>query len=143
MWWYKHLAIITMQIIAFIPYIIGSLKFYRYKNKFMGWIAVGISLDIMMALTPFIFTLPRMEDSQGAPWSSPLFIIHISSAGIGMIGFICMFSYLLIKGTKKPYVRLRKFQYKVLLRLWIFGVGIALINFLIKIMFNIRIYDYI
>ena len=143
MWWQKHLIIIAMQIIAFIPYIIGSRKFYQGKQNFMGWIAFGISLDIMMALAPFIFELPRMESNQGAPWSSSLFIIHISAAGIGMIGFILMFIYLLIKGTQKPYVRLRKFQYKVLLRLWIFGVSVALINFLIKVIFNIRIYDYI
>ncbi len=143
MWWQKHLAIIAMQIIAFIPYIIGSRKFYKWKRGFMPWIAIGISLDIIMAITPFVVELPRMESKQGAPWSSPLFIIHISTAGIGMIGFMMMFFYLLIKGTNGPYLILRKFQYKILLRLWIFGVTIALINFLIKVIFDIRIYDYL
>lgn len=143
MWWYKHLFVIGMQIIAFIPYIIGSRKFYQNKNKFMFWIAFGILLDLIMTFVPFIFTLPRMEDSQSAPWLSLLFIIHITTAGIGMVGFILMFFYLLFKGTEKPYIRLRKFQYKVLLKLWIFGVSIALINFLVKIFFNIRIYDYL
>ncbi|MEA3399040.1 MAG: hypothetical protein U9R00_00835 [Patescibacteria group bacterium] len=35
----------------------------------MVWIAIGISLDIMMAIIPFVFELPRMESNQGAPWS--------------------------------------------------------------------------
>lgn len=142
MWWQKHLWIIAMQVIAFIPYIVGSTRFYRRKNNFMVWIAIGIMLDIIMAITPFVVDLPRMESSQGAPWSSILFLVHISTAGIGMFGFIIMFIYLLINGVHHRYKILRQFQYKVLLRLWILGVGIALLNFLIKVIFSIRIYDY-
>lgn len=143
MWWHKHLFIISLQIIAFIPYIIGSYRFYKGKSKFLGWIALGISLDIIMAILPFVYQFPRMEENQGAPWSSVLFITHIATAGIGMFGFIAIFVYLLIKGMDKEYKLLRKFQYLILLRLWIFGVSIALINFLIKVIFDIRIYDYI
>lgn len=143
MWWQKHLVIIGIQIIAFIPYVLGSYKFYKTKKNFMGWLAIGIILDITMAILPFVIELPRMEGNQGAPWSSILFLVHISTAGIGMFGFIIMFIYLLINGVNHDYRILRKFQYTVLLRLWILGVGISLLNFLVKVIFCIRIYDFI
>ncbi len=143
MWWQRHLVIIGMQIIAFVPYIVGSRRFYQNKDKFMTWISLGILLDILMAISPFIFELPRMESNQSAPWNSALFIIHIGTASIGMFGFLIMFLYLWINGTDYPYKKLRIFQYLFLLRLWIFGVSIALLNFIIKVAFNIRIYDYI
>lgn len=143
MWWHKHLFIIGLQIIAFIPYITGSYRFYKGRDNFLGWIGLGIGLDIIMTILPFLYQFPRMEESQGAPWSSILFVIHIASAGIGMFGFMAIFIYLLIKGVKKEYRWLRKFQYLILLRLWIFGVSIALINFLIKVIFDTRLYDYI
>lgn len=143
MWWHKHLWIILMQIIAFIPYIIGSRKFYLRKKNFMIWIAIGLILDFIMAISPVIFKLPRMDSSQGAPWTSFLFITHITTSGIGMFGFFIMFFYLIFKGTNYDYERLRKFQYHLLLKLWIVGVGIALINFLVKVLFNLRIYDFI
>lgn len=143
MWWYSHLPIIGLQIIAFFPYIIGSRRFYKKKEKFMLFFLAGIILDIIMALTPFLVELPRMSAEQSAPWSSYLFIFHITTAGIGMFGFIFMFIFLLVKGVKHEYIFLRKFQYYILLRLWIVGVGLALVNFFIKVVFNIRIYDYL
>jgi|AntRauTorckE6833_2_1112554.scaffolds.fasta_scaffold09062_5 hypothetical protein len=142
MWWYKHLFIIGLQIIAFIPYIIGSYRFYKRRNNFMIFLTIGIILDIIMTFAPFIYSFPRMEESQGAPWSSPLFLVHILTAGTGMFGFIIMYIYLIFKGINHKYSWLRNFQYFILLRLWIFGVGIALINFLVKAAFNVRIYDY-
>ena len=143
MWWYKHIWIIAMQVIAFIPYIVGSHGFYRGKKNFMYWLALGLFLDAVMAIAPMIFRLPRMEASQGAPWGSLLFIIHIATAGIGMFGFMIMFIYLLIRGTDHYYGKLRRFQYHILLKLWMFGVVIALLNFLIKVLWNVRIYDYL
>ena len=107
----------------------------------MVWIAIGIFLDIvMMATASFLLDLPGIEKS---PWSSPLFIIHIGTACFGMFGFITMFVYLLIKGTNHYYGKLRKFQYKILLRLWVLGVGIALVNFFLRAFFDIRIYDHL
>jgi hypothetical protein len=143
MWWYKHIWIIAIQIIAFAPYIIGSHRFYIGKKNFMAWIAIGLILDFTMAISPIFFELPRMENDQGAPWTSFLFILHIFASGVGMFGFFVMFVYLIIKGTEHYYGKLRRFQYKILLRLWILGVSIALVNFLFKIVFNIRIYDFV
>jgi len=83
-----------------------------------------------------------MAENQGAPWSSILFVSHIVFTMTGMLGFIIMFVYLLSKGTNHYYKKLRIFQYKILLNIWVFGVIIALTNFFIKVMFGIRIYDY-
>jgi hypothetical protein len=141
MWWVRHLWLVGIQVVAFVPYIIGSSRFYRRKSGFMRWLAIGIALDVIMAITPFIVKLPRMEASQGAPWSSILFLTHIILAGAGMFGFVIMFFYLAIKGYDRDYPRLRKFQYVVLLRLWMAGVGIALVNFAVKVMFGVRVYD--
>ena len=85
--------LIAMQIIAFIFYYVGSRKFYKFRSGFMKWLAVGIILDIMMAIIPNVFELPKMSD-HGAPWSSILFVTHIFAASTGMLGFIIMFVYL-------------------------------------------------
>lgn len=142
MWRHSHLPIIFLQALAFPLYIIGSRRFYLRKDNFMILLFFGIILDIIMTLIPFMVELPRMSIEQSAPWNSYLFIFHIASAGIGMFGFIIMLIILQIKGTELDYTFLRIFQYKFLLRLWIIGVGIALINFFVKVMFQFRIYDY-
>lgn len=143
MWFYSHLPIIFLQVIAFFPYIIASRQFYQRKEGFMSLLLVGIILDIIMTLIPFLVELPRMSPEQSAPWNSYLFIFHIITAGIGMLGFIFMFIFLLIKGVKHDYSFLRRFQYQILLRLWLIGVSVAIINFVVKVIFNIRIYDYL
>lgn len=141
MWWTRHLFLIGMQIAAFVPYFIGSKRFYKREDNFMRWLAIGIILDLIMTFTPFLVKLPRMQENQGAPWSSILFIAHITCAGIGMFGFIIMFLYLAYRGPNRRYPRLRKFQYVVLFPLWAIGVMIALTNFATKVAFNMRIYD--
>ncbi len=142
MWWIKHVWVIVMQLVAFIPYLIGSYKFYKGKRHFMPFIITGIAMDVVIAIVASSGKLPRMESSQGAPWGSPLFIAHIVLAGVAMLGFLCLFMYLLINGTHRPYLRLRRFQYKVLMRMWIAGVIIALVNFFTKVCIHIRIYDF-
>jgi len=142
MWWYYHLPIISLQILAFFPYIIGSRRFYQGKNGFMWLLSIGVLLDIIMTITPFVVELPRMSLEQTAPWTSFLFIVHIASAGFAMFYFIWMLIFINVKGPSYNYNILRVFQYKVVLKLWILGVSIALLNFLIKVIFQIRIYDY-
>ena len=61
MWWYYHLPIILLQILAFFPYIIGSRRFYQGKNGFMWLLSIGVLLDIIMTITPFVVELPRMS----------------------------------------------------------------------------------
>ncbi|RJQ34012.1 hypothetical protein C4566_02695 [Candidatus Parcubacteria bacterium] len=107
----------------------------------MAWLATGICLDALMALGASNGSLPRMSQEDSAPWHSWLFITHISLAGIGMFGFFFLFLFLLIKGAKKDYPRLRKFQLRVFLSCWIIGVMIALANFAVKVILNVRLYD--
>jgi len=76
------------------------------------------------------------------PWRSALFLLHITTATLGMFGFIAVLLVLLIKGKDLPYPRLRKFQYRVLLPAWVVGEVIALSNSILKIILKIRIYDY-
>lgn len=143
MWWLYHLWVIAFQIAAFICYAIGSYRFYQNKKKFMRFLTWGIVLDIIMALGASSGILPRMQVEQSAPWSSPLFIVHVALAGFGLIGFILMYLYLLIRGTDYEYRRLRKFQFKILLPCWLVGITISLINFFVKVLFQIRLYDFI
>ncbi len=143
MWWLYHLWVIGFQVAALICYAIGSYRFYKNKDKFMIFLTLGIVLDIIMAIGASSGVLPRMEEGQGAPWASPLFIVHVSLSGFGLFSFIFMYLYLLIRGKDREYPRLRKFQFKIMLPCWITGVSIGLINFLIKVLFQIRLYDFI
>ena len=77
------------------------------------------------------------------PWRSRLFLTHILLATIGFFGFIGIVIMLWIRGTRLPYPRLRVFQFRVLLPVWLVGEGIALVNALVKAVFRIRIYDYL
>jgi hypothetical protein len=58
-----------------------------------------------------------------------------------MFGFIAVLLALLIKGKDRPWPRLRKFQYRVLLPAWMIGEVIALTNSILKILLKVRIYD--
>ena len=140
-WYLAHLVVIAIQITALLPYLIASVRFYQKKKHFMTWLAIGICLDIFMALAASGGALPRMNPDDSTPWGSSLFIVHITLAGIGMFGFIILFLFLLVKGTDREYPRLRKFQLRIFLNCWLAGVGIALANFAVKVMFNIRLYD--
>lgn len=142
-WYLAHIWVILLQIITFLPYMIASIRFYRHQDHFMTWLAIGICLDIILAIAASTGSLPRMSQSDGAPWHSLLFIAHISLAGGGMFGFIFLFIYLLINGRYQDYPRLRKFQLRVFLNCWIIGVMIALSNFAIKMAFHVRLYDLI
>lgn len=142
MWWYKHVIIIAIQLIAIIFYFVGSRKFYLGKKKFVVWIILGIVADTFMSLSPILLKLPRMEAHQCAPWSSPLFVVHVLCATLGMFWFIGMLVYLWIKGVDHYHGWLRRFQYKVMFRVWLFGVIIALVNFTAKIFWHVRIYDF-
>ena len=141
MWWTRHLWVVGMQITAFLPYCIGSCKFYRRKKHFMWWIGTGIVLNCIMAITASTGMLPRMSSEQGAPWTSILFLLHIILSGGGMFAFIIMFFFLIKSGVNKEYPLLRWVQYRIFLNMWIAGVSMALFNFVFKILFEQRIYD--
>ena len=141
MWWLGHLWVIAIQILAFVPYAIGSRAFYKHEKHFRRWLAAGIVMDIFMAITASTGILPRMSPGQGAPWASAFFLTHIVLSGGGMFAFVLLFAYLLVRGTDRNYPRLRWVQYRVFLTAWMIGVSIALVNFVVKVAYGQRIYD--
>lgn len=116
-WWIPHLLVIAIQLAAFAVYFLGSYRFYNCEDGYLKFIGLGILLDILLAFGASFGWLPRMAESQGAPWSSVLFLIHVICAGGGMLGFLFVFFYTLVRGPHPYHFRLGWFQYRVLLPL--------------------------
>jgi hypothetical protein len=135
---------IVMAVATFYFYFLASRRFYRRAEPFLEYLGIAVVLDIATALLASFRLTPttNLPGSHGAPWHSLLFLLHMSSATLGMFGFIIVFLVLVIKGTDRPYDKLRKFQYRVLLPAWALGEVIALTNSILKIVLKIRIYDY-
>jgi hypothetical protein len=135
---------IILAAVTFFLYVRASGRFYRQKEPFLGYLGAAVLLDIATAvLASFRVTPTTMVGAPHVvPWRSVLFLAHISAATLGMFGFIAVFLVLLVKGKDRPYPRLRKFQYRILLPAWALGEVIALANSILKIVLKIRIYDY-
>jgi hypothetical protein len=133
------LAVATLYL-----YILGSGRFYRRQEPFLGYLGAAVVLDVATAFLASFKLTPTtaLAGSHVVPWRSVLFLLHMASATLGMFGFIAVFLVLLIKGKDRPYDWLRKFQYRVLLPAWMIGEVIALTNSILKIILKIRIYDY-
>jgi hypothetical protein len=125
-------------------YVLASRRFYRREEPFLGYLGIAVVLDIATALLASFRLTPTttLPGSHGAPWRSILFLLHMSSATLGMFGFIFVFLVLVVKGKDRPYDKLRTFQYRVLLPAWALGEVIALTNSILKMVLKIRIYDY-
>jgi hypothetical protein len=138
-----YLINIALAIGALYLYIIGSRRFYLDKRPFLRYLGLAILIDISTAILASLKITPTtpIANSQPVPWNSILFIAHVIFACIGFFGFIGIYVTLLIKGTRKSYPRLKKFQYVFLLPVWLTGESIALINALAKYFFQVRIFD--
>lgn len=136
---------ITLAFIALFLYFRGSYCFYVNKPSFLWYLGAAIFLDILTAILGSFKITPTtiIQGSDFVPWHSILFVLHVTFATFGFFGFIFLFIYVLVRGTKLPYPRLRKFQFQILLPAWLFGEGIALTNSILKIVLQIRIYDYL
>lgn len=134
---------IALAIAALVLYVVASRRFYRNEEPFLGVLALAVVLDVGTALLASFKLTPTtaLAGPHRSPWTSVLFITHMTAATLGMFGFIIMLVILLIRGTLHPYVWLRKFQYRVMLPAWILGTTIALTNSILKIVLKIRIYD--
>jgi hypothetical protein len=135
---------IILAVATFCLYVLASGRFYRGKTPFFGYLGAAVVLDVATAfLASFRVTPTAVVGAPHlVPWRSVLFLLHITSATLGMFGFIAVFLALLIKGRDLPYPRLRKFQYRVLLPAWVIGEVVALANSILKIILKVRIYDY-
>jgi hypothetical protein len=136
---------IVLAFFALGLYIVGSHRFYHDRHPFLGFLVAAVLVDAVTAILASFGITPttQLPYSDFVPWRSKLFLTHIALASIGFFGFIGVMITLLTKGTRRPYPRLRVFQYKFLLPIWILGEGIALTNSLIKALFRFRLYDYL
>ena len=125
-------------------YVLASGRFYRRQEPFLGYLGIAVVLDVATALLASFKITPTttLSGPHVVPWRSVLFLTHITTATLGMFGFIAVLLILLIKGKDRPYGRLRRFQYRILLPAWVIGEVIALTNSILKIILKIRIYDY-
>jgi hypothetical protein len=135
---------IVMAVTTLYFYVLASRRFYRREEPFLGYLGAAVVFDIATALLASFRLTPTttLPGSHGAPWRSILFLFHMSSATLGMFGFIFVFLVLVVKGKDRPYDKLRTFQYRVLLPAWALGEVIALTNSILKMVLKIRIYDY-
>ena len=135
---------VVLAVITFYLYVVASRRFYRREEPFLGILGAAVVLDVAGALLASFKLTPTtaLPGVQGPPWRSVLFLAHISTSTLGMFGFIFLLIFLLIKGTDRPYARLRKFQHRVLLPAWAIGEVIALTNAVLKMVLKVRIYDY-
>lgn len=141
-WWHTHLLVIGGQMLGLIAYVIGSRKYYLSKDNFLRWLYIGIAIDLGIMCVGFMGILPHSATDVGVSWTNTFFLLHISTAGIGMFGFIGMVIFLLIKrGDHFRHAKLRKFQYQIFLPLWILGVSIAFLNFFLKATYGIYLYS--
>jgi hypothetical protein len=135
---------IVLAVATLYLYVLGSGRFYRRREPFMVFLGAAVVLDVATAILASFRVTPTtvVGAPHVVPWRSILFLTHITTATLGMFGFIAVFLILLIKGKDLPYPRLRKFQYRVLLPAWAVGEVIALANSILKIILKVRIYDY-
>jgi hypothetical protein len=135
---------IVLAVATFYFYVLASGRFYRRQEPFLGYLAAAVVLDVATAFLASFKVTPTttLAGPHVVPWRSALFLLHITTATLGMFGFIAVLLILLIKGKDLPYPRLRKFQYRILLPAWVVGEVIALSNSILKMILKIRIYDY-
>lgn len=135
---------IVLAVFTFYFYVLASRRFYRREEPFLGYLGIAVVLDIATAILASFRLTPTttLPGSHGAPWGSILFLTHMTTATLGMFGYIFVFLVLVFKGKDRPYVKMRAFQYRILLPAWVIGEVIALTNSILKIVLKIRIYDY-
>jgi hypothetical protein len=126
-------------------YIIGSFKFYSYRNGYLFFLGLAIFIDILTATLASLRITPtvQMESMVTIPWHSVLFKVHVIFSMVGFCGFIVLFLYLLFRKPAKYSAMVRKWQYQILLPVWIIGECIALTNSLMKIFWKTRLFDMI
>ena len=136
---------IALAIIALILYIIGSYRFYKDKPKFIAILGLAIAIDIATAILASFKITPTMAlpGVTSIPWHSWLFRTHVILSTIGFLGFIILFIYLLIRKRKEYSPWVCRWQFLVLLPIWIIGESIALTNALTKICLRLRLFELI
>lgn len=136
-----HLWLLALTIAALFFYAIGSHSFYHRKPGYLLWLGGGILADIFMAVAASLRLLPVLSPGEGVPYHSVLFVLHITSALLGMTGFLLVFFLVLVRGRDLEYARTRAITYKLILPVWALGASIAIVNFLSKTLFGTNLYS--
>ncbi len=136
---------VFLAFLALCLYMVGSYRFFRDRPGYLFYLGLAIAIDILTALFASFRITPTVQlpDVAVVPWYSLLFKVHVLLSMIGFTGFIILFIYLLVKKRKKMSERLRTWQFRVLLPIWVAGEGIALMNSLSKIFFGVRLFEFL
>ena len=134
---------IFLAFLALFLYILGSYRFYKGKPGFLLLLGLAIGIDIVTALLASLKITPTTQIAGVAvvPWYSLLFTVHVVLSMIGFTGFIIVFLYLLIRKKRQYSEKIRKWQFKLLLPIWVTGESIALLNALSKVFFNFILFE--
>lgn len=136
---------IFLAILALCLYIIGSYRLYKNKKGYLYILAMAIVIDATTALLASLRITPTSQyfESASVPWYSLLFNVHVSLSMIGFICFILLLLYLLFSKQESYKNWIRKWQFMVILPIWVIGESIALSNAISKLFFRLRIFDLI
>lgn len=134
---------IFLAFLALALYIIGSYRFYKNQKAYLLYLGLAILIDVVTAVLASLRITPTSTYFQTAavPWYSLLFKVHVTLSMIGFLGFVILFIYLLAIKNRVYSDFIRKWQFRILLPLWVVGECIALTNAISKIIFQIRIFD--
>lgn len=134
---------IILAVITFYLYVKAGGRFYRREEPFLGLLAAAVVFDVITAFLASFKVTPTtvLAGPHLPPWGSPVFLLHITTSTLGMFGYIAVLLALLIKGKDRPWDKMRKFQFRILLPCWVIGEVIALTNAIVKLVFRVRIYD--
>jgi hypothetical protein len=130
---------------ALLLYAIASYKFFRNQKYFLYYLGSAIAIDIITATLASLRITPttNLPAAAAVPWYSLLFKVHVILSMIGFVGFIVLFLYLLFSKPDKYKQWIRKWQFRMLLPVWIIGEGIALCNSIAKMIWGTRLFDMI
>ena len=136
---------VLLAFLALYFYFLGSYRFFKNRRGFVFFLGLAIAIDVFTALFASLRITPTVQlpAVESVPWYSLLFNVHVCFSMIGFIGFIALFVYLLMRKKKAISVRIRTWQFKFLLPVWVIGESIALMNALSKILFRVRIFEYL
>jgi hypothetical protein len=134
---------VILAFTAIFLYFTGSYRFYKDKEGYITLLGLAIAIDVITATLASFKLTPTVEiqDVAAVPWYSLLFKVHVTLSMVGFTGFIALFLYLLVNKRNGYSFKIRTWQFKILLPIWIVGESIALINALSKICFRFRIFE--
>ncbi len=134
---------IFLAFLALGLYIVGSYRFYKDKNRYLFFLGFAIVIDAVTATLASLKITPTSHNFESAsvPWYSALFNVHVSLSMVGFTGFILLFLYLLFTKRSRHAYWVRKWQFFLLLPIWMIGETIALSNAIAKLFFKVRIFD--